>query len=586
MALHYLLLVGPASSRAAVAARCADRTNLREIRGGEHYTVLTKSPDNLLSDAAGRSSVLGHLFFAVQPRRVTDLDGPMAEQLRASGGRSLIERHWGAYVAIFTGVHSSEIHVLRDPLGIAPCYYFRAGDLWVVASDLSAVRQIGIGLDAIDWPAVSEQLMRPDLRTTQTCLAGVKELQGGQRITLTPDSTQFETLWSPQDIIVRATPEYERSNFVERLRRVTLNCVHSWASCYPRILVQVSGGLDSSIVSAALSGKADVSALTIATSQPEGDERDYARILTDHFQMPLQEMFYDADGADIMHCEGSHIPRPATRSHVQETNRLTVTAANAARAEAVFTGNSGDAVFCLLESVNPVADRILAEGIGAGAFRTARDASHLTGASLWTILRRAASKAMSRHRSYRWRADFRFLHPDVVAMRSEPAVHPWLAPDAKLPPGKNSHVAGLIQSHYHREAFQNCGDITMVSPLLSQPLVELCLAIPTWLWCEGGVNRAPARAAFARDLPIAILNRRAKGSPDSLLVDILERNRRKLTEWLCDGLLAQHHIVDPPSIRAYLTQAGPTKGTDYIRILDLADAEAWARSQSQFAAFD
>nr|WP_269769800.1 asparagine synthase-related protein [Sphingomonas formosensis] len=121
-------------------------------------------------------------------------------------------------------------------------------------------------------------------------------------------------------------------------------------------------------------------------------------------------------------------------------------------------------------------------------------------------------------------------------------------------------------------------DIPMISPLSSQPLVELCLRIPTWMWCSGGINRAVARAAFATDLPAAVLERRSKGGADGLLVDILEHNRGTLIDFLGEGLLAQNRIVDAEQIRARLARSGPTVGEDYIRLLDLADIEAWARA--------
>ncbi|MGK4422636.1 asparagine synthase-related protein, partial [Klebsiella pneumoniae] len=56
-----------------------------------------------------------------------------------------------------------------------------------------------------------------------------------------------------------------------------------------------------------------------------------------------------------------------------------------------------------------------------------------------------------------------------------------------------------------------------VSPLLSQPLVETCLGVPSWLWFEGGRNRVVARRAFAGDLPADVIWRRSKGTPDSFV---------------------------------------------------------------------
>src|SRR3546814_15687375 len=56
-----------------------------------------------------------------------------------------------------------------------------------------------------------------------------------------------------------------------------------------------------------------------------------------------------------------------------------------------------------------------------------------------------------------------------------------------------------------------------ITPLLSQPIVELCLSIPTWQWVRGGRDRAVARAAVADLLPALIAQRRTKGGQTGFL---------------------------------------------------------------------
>src|SRR3546814_10696864 len=62
------------------------------------------------------------------------------------------------------------------------------------------------------------------------------------------------------------------------LQRLIINCTAAWSASRSQILVELSGGLDSSIVTAALkSADADFSAITFATPDAEGDESVYAR---------------------------------------------------------------------------------------------------------------------------------------------------------------------------------------------------------------------------------------------------------------------------------------------------------------------
>src|SRR3546814_16146244 len=71
-----------------------------------------------------------------------------------------------------------------------------------------------------------------------------------------------------------------------------------------------------------------------------------------------------------------------------------------------------------------------------------------------------------------------------------------------------------------------------IAPLLSQPIVELCLSIPTWMWISGGLNRAVARKAFEGRLPAIITRRTHKGGPGGFDLAIYRRNRAALLEHL------------------------------------------------------
>ena len=116
------------------------------------------------------------------------------------------------------------------------------------------------------------------------------------------------------------------------------------------------------------------------------------------------------------------------------------------------------------------------------------------------------------------------------------------------------------------------------SPLMSQPLMELCLAIPTWLWCEGGLNRSVARRAFADALPPSILTRTAKAGPDSYIRAIFDRNRQAVRHSLMDGLLARQGLLDLPAVEQALGIDAYTGDSIIYRLLDLAEAEHWARA--------
>ena len=176
-----------------------------------------------------------------------------------------------------------------------------------------------------------------------------------------------------------------------------------------------------------------------------------------------------------------------------------------------------------------------------------------------------------------WPADRTFLLSSGTI--DEPECHPWIASATHLPPGSADHVR-MIAGIHHFLPDPQPGDALGLHPLLAQPIVELCLRVPSWLWFTGGRDRAVARAAFRGIVPDRILDRRGKGSLESMFMRGYLESRAKLRDFLVDGCLAQHGIIDADALAAYLALPGQRRDAGYIRILEIASAEQWLRSFS------
>src|SRR5690606_8440727 len=120
----------------------------------------------------------------------------------------------------------------------------------------------------------------------------------------------------------------------------------------------------------------------------------------------------------------------------------------------------------------------------------------------------------------------------------------------------------------------------ILSPLLSQSVVECCLAIPAWQWCEGGRNRAVAREAYADRLPRMVIERRSKGSFDGFCTALLEANRGLVRAMLLEGRLAREGLLDRTAVAAALDQPFPL-AESVARLLALVDVESWLTGWSR-----
>jgi asparagine synthase (glutamine-hydrolysing) len=291
--------------------------------------------------------------------------------------------------------------------------------------------------------------------------------------------------------------------------------------------------------------------------------------------LPLQEHLYRVEEVDIDAPLGGHLPRPFGRSQSHAYERAHLEAAAAVGADGFITGNGGDNVFGYSQSAAAIADCYLCEGFGGGLLSTVRDVCRQTGCSALVAIR-AAVRILRSPRPYSWRPSPTFLHPDVIRqLASAPLEHAWLdAPPGALP-GKAGHIAGLLRVQPNLEPGR-ARYAPVLNPLLSQPIVELSLSIPSWQWRTGGRDRAIVRDAFREELPDVIVKRRSKGGPDGFTAQLIVRNRSKIAERLINGRLASKGLLDTAAIERVLRDGRPTLGEERSRLLGLLEAEAWA----------
>ena len=520
--------------------------------------------------------VVGSLFDRRYPAPVQQLPSPEQRQITASRGQRLTQGYWGNYVALLTDESSKGLHVLRAPFSQLPCYYISCDGATALASDVGMLIDAGLLGPAIQWNAVVRELVRRDLRTAETCLEGVTGLNGGERLQLTPAASGVDRLWSPWDHV--GTPSSE-TEAIEAIRRHAQGCVGAYAAQYENPLLMLSGGLDSSIVAACLAqGQRPFGLVTLVTRDPIGDERRVGRAMAMAAGIRLHERLRDVSYIEPYRSSTASLPRPAGRLFEQESTRLVHEVAKEIGASAIMTGGGGDNVFCALQSAAPVADRLLSEGPGRGVLSTAVDVSRIAQASVPLVLRAALARTLPWRRDSPVRNDYSFLTHTAREMEGGALSHPWLEAPQGAKPGKAAHIKLLAYADGFLQGSDPQTALPTLAPLLGQPLVETCLAVPSWQWLKDGRNRALARQAFARDLPNSIAERRSKGTPDSFLGEIYEAHRMALREMLLGGLLAERGIIDRVALENAFSSSQCMTPPSFTRLLHLVDVESWARS--------
>ncbi len=539
-----------------------------------------------IADISSRSSIdclggviFGSLFARETSRSVDTLATQMQNGIYQSQGKHLIDHFWGGYVAVLPAKDTPSVSVVRSPFGDLPCYYVETSDVVILASDIPLLIAATDLRPVVEWDALTRHLIASNVPRSETCLSGIKELRGGQRLTIDADQIAVAEMWSPW---IRAKSQFStRAEAADHLRRSVLDSTAAVAGQFDRIVLKLSGGVDSSIVAAALArAPATFSCVTLVTRNPSGDERRYAHLVAEALSAPLYEVYRDPAHVDLTRSASAHEPRPTVRSFLQESDRICRTAAAEMGASAIFDGGGGDNVFCSLRSAAPVADCLLSSHPEAGILEVAKNVARLAQASVWTVGKSALAKAWFKPPAFRWKGDTRFLSRRSQSLVQSAVQHPWLEAPSDALPGKAAQIALFVRAQCYVEGLDPLAPYQLVAPLVTQPVVETCCRTPSWMWFDDGRDRAIARAAFCEELPAEVIWRRSKGTPESFMAELYEANLPVIRELLAEGLLAENDVIDRDALAAELRHAGPVRGSNYVRVMQLLDAEVWARSWS------
>lgn len=548
----------------------------------------------------GRGLVLGKLYrraeFDSSPAPNATLSESDAASILASDGRALIDNFWGRYIAFLQGP-SGITGVLRDPSGSLPCFKVSHDEISIYFSwledALQMIRAAGrvgqtgqagsideageAGRWTVNWDLLANRLLYGVQNGRETAITEISQLLPGERVDV--KTGQSTLLWSALDH-ARAGADMDVDQAAQLLGHAVRSCTRSWASCYDTLLLRLSGGLDSSILVnclAAGSTPADVICVNYHSPGSDTDERRYAMLAAVRARRELLIKERDPEFRIQRVMQPARMPNPV--AYVGAMNAGTdARLAASFGASAMFTGAGGDPLFYELATWWPAADYLHDRGPDAGFLGAALDAARLGRMSLGRCIKRAIQErnkpdllARIVTRRTGW------LAPDLAQSHTDGLryANPALRSATDLPIGKYTQAAALMHPMGYYDPFEQAAAPEGVHPLLSQPLVELCLRLPTYLLTRGGRGRALARHAFATELPAQIATRQSKGGIDDHVKAVMQNNLDFVRELLLEGELGRRGFLDRPKLEDALRGGPTTFAWSAGMVHELVAVEAW-----------
>lgn len=499
--------------------------------------------------------------------RVSDKDPHVYE-------KKLLARFWGRFVALRLDAGGRAAAVLRDPSGALDCVHWTEGAMNFVASEPP------------DWLF---ETARPSWRVSRDRVeaalhdpystAGALLLEGPTDVL--PGSLQPlphgdpVVLWRP-DWLVRAAAPISNSEAAASLRTAIDEAVAGVSRLPGPMAVEISGGLDSSILAATLQRTAgDQVGLWLNAWGPDAaaDERPWVEVLARHLDIPATAVpramgHVTQDLLDAMPqgfrpglaaLDGLHDADWARRFEAEGIAR-------------VVTGKGGDSMFVQPADLGVFVDLWRERGWRALFSPALMGLARWNERSVWTLI------AQARRRQWSPAA---IDAPNALIKPGQGGNafrHPWLVGISDLGPAKRRQILGLVQGiGLHGPSLQTRA-VQVSHPLLSQPVVEACLALPTPQLTVGKRDRGLARQAFSDRLPPLITARRSKGEMTAFYGRMISDGLDVLRPWLLEGRLAAMGLIDHDSADALLTRESLAWRGGYVDIMVTAAIEGWVRA--------
>ncbi|MEQ1818600.1 MAG: asparagine synthase-related protein [Terricaulis sp.] len=548
--------------------------------------VHIESLDDIIVLPAEFGVIVGPLFERGQTLPVRSLTSAKAEALVTTGGVTLFSEYWGPCCALLHNKGYDYFHAVRDPAGGAPLYMHEADQLQIFFTDLTDFMAIWDEELEADLDMICAYMVQPRLLTCRTAIKNVEELLAGERLTFGRDSWRRDLIWRPLSENKFGLQDFNAA--ADALRAVIVDCARSWTGFnsgrggHP-IAHRLSGGLDSSIVLAALRANALDPTSVVCFNEypertPEGDERALARLAAKHFGFELVEHESRAEAFSYRRILDAPLPVRPTHTELSHAAPELAEAIGALGATLVTSGQGGDQVLHRRRFAASAVDAAL-DRVGISAWlRIARDTAGLARVPIWDTVFETMGYVCGQRGSLfnPMFARTMLASPAAVSIATEEwRLHPWAEQVARQPPARAARAMHIGDLSYYHEPSAVTRSFQSAPVLASLPVIETVLSMPPYLMTLGGFDRSLARAAFAPDLPEVIRARSHKGDTTRFHNRVLERQLPFMRELLLDGELIKRGLVDRARLEAALKRDVIADGSLKGALMSAFVAEAW-----------
>jgi len=533
-----------------------------------------------------RLEAAGHRFRS-------DSDTECIVHLYEAYGDACVEHIRGMFAFALWDSRKRRLLLARDRVGKKPLLYSLSGHGLCFASELKALLQGPVVARDLDPVAIDHYLTFGYVPAPLSIFRNISKLAPGHRLVYENGTARVERYWH-----LRYSPllQLDEIEAVERLRALLMEATRLRLVAERPIGAFLSGGIDSSLVVAAMAEQASgpVKTFSIGFNEPAYDERRYARIVAGRLGTDHHEFVVSGAGLDVLPDLVWHYDEPFADSSAIPSYQL----ARFTREHVVvaLNGDGGDESFggYLRYHYGRIAERIPSNAVArwlagvAGCALGRRTQGSLARAA--RVLRTLATDRPDRYASLvsTFAADQRhtLYSQQMRSLTSDSDPYAMVRERFRDSDGKNVLDRTLhvdVETYLPGDLLVKMDIATMAhslearSPFLDHQLMEFAARLPPSLKIRGRTGKYLLKALAREWFSEQIIDRRKKGFGVPLDSWLRRELRPLARDALTDRVARDRGLFDPEAVVALLEEhdAGIDHGH---RIWALLSFELWCRT--------
>ena len=497
----------------------------------------------------------------------------------------LKENYWGRYVGVSFNCHQPKVCLIRDPQGLATFYWTRFEEATLFSSDLTLLYDtLKKNLEIND-----EYFLKFILGKTQSSLLtpfkNIYEVPPGCELFLQPEFDPIvSSFWNPLPAEKTAIKKnFEATQVSQEIINRLKYVISCWTSGSLGICLNLSGGLDSSalllLLSETILRNKKVLALNYKHSLINAsDESEEAQKAADFCNIPLHVFDWTSCLPLSPISKKVRWERPYTELINQETFYSISNFIRNIDQYEFMDGQGGDHLFLMPPPFEAAVDYLFEKGI-PGLHSIIKNLSHYYRQSFWSSYKEFFNilkkyYAPSFFNSFSSHSPPSWLNVPKGTLEKDRS-HKWIPNFSTSLPGKNYHYHSLREASFYQGQAHQYGNNLILHPLLSQPLIEYILSLPTYLFFNKDYDRILFRQAMNDWKPNPFVWRKTKGETSGVIQLGLRQHFSRVCELCLEGYLARKGLIKKDLLYNELLALSYGKPIEIWPLLNVLACEIW-----------